>query len=436
MMNQLQKNNQVLDCQVAVIGAGMAGMAATIFAAGKGLSSICVGKASEISFSSGCLDLFSRIPATATCEPRSFSNPFEGIETLIKAQPHHPYAKISREEIVQGVEEFTGFMNQAGIQYYCTPETNQQIITPAGTLKSTWCVPSAMIAGTRALAEKKRILIVDIRGLKGFGARQMAQNLKGVHPCMGSVTIGFPGRETAGDLMCERLTWDLETPDVMERFIEVIRPHVAGFDAVGLPAILGIYRFDELRNRLETALGKTVFEIPTLAPSVTGMRTKEAFLGRLGKISVPHFPVFVKEIEMDDKKGFSFHLPQGMTTLEVRAQSLVLATGRFLGRGLGKGEKGIKEMLFDLPVTQPDHRSKWFARDFFDAKGHPVNRTGIETDPMFRPLGLDKGPFHPRLFAAGSILAHQDWKRERSGSGLSIATAYKAVKSIAQILKD
>jgi len=430
------ETNNIINCQVAVIGAGMAGMSAAIFAANRGLSTVCVGKASEISFSSGCLDLFSRIPGA---DRHAFLNPFTGIDALSEVQPDHPYSKVSREEIVQGFEEFTGFMNRSGIQYHCTPETNQQIITPAGTLKSTWCVPSAMIAGTRALAEKKRILIVDIRGLKGFGARQMAQNLKKAHPSMGSVTIGFPGRETAGDLMCERLTWDLETPDVLSRFIDEIRPHAKDYDAVGLPAILGIYRFEELKTKMEKALGKTVFEIPTLAPSVTGMRTKEAFLGQLSGISVRHFPVLVNNLEVDasggKSSGFRFEVTEGISVKEVRTQALVLATGRFLGRGLGVDDTGrIKEALLNLPVAQTRDRSGWFQRDFFNKNGHPINRTGVETDGFFRPLGRDGAVFHPQLYAAGSLLAHQDWKREKSGSGISIATAYKAVSHVAESL--
>ncbi|WDP89382.1 MAG: glycerol-3-phosphate dehydrogenase subunit GlpB [Desulfobacter sp.] len=420
--------NKPVNCNVAVIGAGMAGMAAAIFAANRGLSVVCVGKASEISFSSGCLDLFSRIPGS---DMPAFDNPFEGIAALTKLQPDHPYAKVGREDIVQGFEEFTGFMNTSGIQYHCTPETNQKIITPAGTLKSTWCVPSAMYAGTRALAEKKKILIVDIRGLKGFGARQMAQSLKKHHPCMGSVTVEFPGRETAGDLMCERLTWDLETPDILSRFIGVLRPHTAGYDTVGLPAILGIYRFEELKNKIEKALGKTVFEIPTLAPSVTGMRTKEAFLGQLPASKVRHYPVMVKDITHGEA-GFSFEVSEGIAVREVRAENLILATGRFMGRGLGVNASGnIREMLFDLPVTQPRDRREWFRRDFFNPKGHGVNRSGLETDECFRPLGRGGKVFHPKLYAAGSILAHQDWKREKSGSGISIASAYRAVDHLA-----
>ena len=424
------QTGNTLNCQVAVVGSGMAGMAAAIFAANRGLSVVQVGKPSEISFSSGCLDLFSTIPGESL---RTFENPFEGIEALTAEQPDHPYAKVSRDEIVQGFEEFTGFMNAAGIQYHCTPQTNQRIVTPAGTLKSSWCVPSAMYAGTRALAEKKRILIVDIRGLKGFGARQMAQNLKAAHPCMGSITVEFPGREKAGDLMCERLTWDLETPDVLKRFIKVLRPHVAGYDAIGLPAILGIYRFEELRTKMEKALGTTVFEIPTLAPSVTGMRTKEAYIGHLRNTGVRHFPVAVKDIQTGENGGFRFEVTEGFQNFEINAERMILATGRFLGKGLGVNDVGvIKEMLFDLPVTQADHRSQWFDRDFFNKKGHAVNRAGVETDAVFRPLKGDRKPFNDGLYAAGSVLAHQDWKREKSGAGISIVSAYKAVAHLAE----
>ena len=36
----------------------------------------------------------------------------------------------------------------------------------------------------------------------------------------------------------------------------------------------------------------------------------------------------------------------------------------------------------------------------------------------------------PRLYAAGIVLANQDWVRQRCGAGVAIATAYKAVLSI------
>jgi glycerol-3-phosphate dehydrogenase subunit B len=43
---------------------------------------------------------------------------------------------------------------------------------------------------------------------------------------------------------------------------------------------------------------------------------------------------------------------------------------------------------------------------------------------------------YENLFAAGIIIAHQDWIRERCGAGIAIATAYKAVESAAQFLSQ
>ncbi len=418
---------------LAVVGSGMAGMAAAIFAYNRGISFVQVGQASELSFSSGCLDLFSILPGRF---PKVFADPFVGIDALTKKMPHHPYSRVTRSLIREAFADFTDFMESAGIYYYGPKQKdqntweNQHIITPAGTLKPTWQVPATMHAGSLAIARNQRICIVDIKGLKGFGARQMAQTLQPQLPCVTGATIAFPGRETVKDLMCERLAWDLENPKILAQFISLLKPHADRVDVLGLPAILGMYRFEKLHRTLELALKKPVFEIPTLSPSVTGMRMKEAFLKKITDLGAHHFPVAVSDI-VPDKDGFRFFVTQGLQTIEIRAENLVLATGRFMGRGLGVREEQVKEMLFDLPVTQPETRAGWLCPDFFDPAGHPVNQAGIETDDWFRPLGSTGSVFHPRLYAAGSILAHQDWKREKSGAGIAIASAFKAVSHIA-----
>jgi glycerol-3-phosphate dehydrogenase subunit B len=48
-------------------------------------------------------------------------------------------------------------------------------------------------------------------------------------------------------------------------------------------------------------------------------------------------------------------------------------------------------------------------------------------------MGTDGHPAFANLFAAGIILAHQDWTRMKCGSGLSVATAYGAVESISSL---
>ena len=53
-----------------------------------------------------------------------------------------------------------------------------------------------------------------------------------------------------------------------------------------------------------------------------------------------------------------------------------------------------------------------------------------------RKSGNGKGcPAYKALFAAGSILAHNDWKRLKCGAGLAIATAYGAVNAFIQLCR-
>jgi len=106
-----------------------------------------------------------------------------------------------------------------------------------------------------------------------------------------------------------------------------------------------------------------------------------------------------------------------------------------MGGGLHADRRGVRETLFDLPVHQPEGREGWHRQDFLDPKGHPVNRAGLEIDDSFRPLAASGRPAHAHLFAAGSILAHQDWIRMKCGAGLSIATAYGAVQGAVKALK-
>jgi glycerol-3-phosphate dehydrogenase subunit B len=59
----------------------------------------------------------------------------------------------------------------------------------------------------------------------------------------------------------------------------------------------------------------------------------------------------------------------------------------------------------------------------------------LEIDNYFRPVNEGQHPVYPNLYAAGSILAHQDWMREKCGSGLAIASAYGAVNAYRKLCR-
>jgi glycerol-3-phosphate dehydrogenase subunit B len=58
-----------------------------------------------------------------------------------------------------------------------------------------------------------------------------------------------------------------------------------------------------------------------------------------------------------------------------------------------------------------------------------INQAGLQIDDSFRPLNDSGNPAFATLFAAGFILAHNDWMRLKCGADLAIATAYGAVNA-------
>jgi glycerol-3-phosphate dehydrogenase subunit B len=179
---------------------------------------------------------------------------------------------------------------------------------------------------------------------------------------------------------------------------------------------------------LESLLGKPVFEIPMPPVSVPGIRLQETLVRGLGKNELLHsWPEMVKGVDVLPGGGFCLAVERDGCRLRVRSKGVLLATGRFLGRGLTAGRSGIRESLMDLPVFQPESRRVWHNADLFHPQGHPVNTAGIEVDERFRPLTAKSPPFAGNLYAAGSILAHSDWTRLKCGSGVAVATAFAAV---------
>ena len=410
-------------CDLLVIGTGMAGMAAALFAAKKGITTIQVGLPGGINFAGGLLDLMAVHPVG---EKRPWKDPWACIRALVQDEPAHPYAKIAPEAIRTALSEVTQFLAAVGLPYTGYGSRNVQLLTPAGTVKTTYRVPLSMWKGVDAWIDKSACLLVDFQGMKGFSARQIAEIQKPDWPGLRSARIALPGFK--GEAYPVTMARALESPDMGKVLVKAVKPHLQGESVVGFPAFLGFEDTARLIAFLETELGLQIFEIPTMPPSLGGLRLQRAFEKGLPTLGVQ--ALYQKQVRGVERLGngdFRFEIGGADIDTVVRAKGAVLATGRFFGKGLHAHRTGIRETVFGLPVRQPESRTEWHHPDFLSPAGHPVNRAGLETDEWFRPLGEDGAPAYRNLFAAGSILAHQDWMRMKCGSGLAIATAFKAV---------
>jgi glycerol-3-phosphate dehydrogenase subunit B len=417
--------------ELAVIGSGIAGFAASVFAVNRKISTALAGNSGAVAYTTGYLDLLGRLDGSTV----AIADPWQALENLRQAQPDHPLSRIAGADIRAGFDEFTSFLGESGIAYSRAGDRNISALTPAGTLKQTLCVPATMAAGPRAFAAKAACVIVDFEGLKGFSAREVVANLGDRWPGLAAQRIGFPdmGR---GEIYPEVMARALEVPATRVKLAAALKSVAGQARVIGLPAILGMHRPDDVHADLENLTGLGIFEIPTMPPSVPGVRLRELLEQTLPKKGVTLIPQQKVTALHFDGVGATLDLRDGFGPIRIRARAVILATGRFLSGGLEAHPDGIREHLLDLPVTQPAGRADWYRERYTDVRGHAIHRAGIETDAQSRPLGRDRRPCSERLFAAGVIVAHQDWIRSRSGAGIAIATAYQAVAAAESYLRE
>jgi len=420
-------------CDVAVIGAGMAGMAAALFAAERGLSCIQVGNGGGILYASGLLDFLGVHPIA---ERRLWRSPYQALPALAREEPLHPLARVDAPSIRAAFASFVAALDAAGLAYAHLGEENRRVLTSIGTVKTTYGVPRTMIAGAEALLARSPCLLVDFRGLREFSASQIVATLGDRWPGLRHRRIEFPGYEAVPELYAAHLARALETADTRARTIALVKPLLGDARAVGFPAVLGLKRSGEVHAAFEAGLGVPVFEIPTMPTSVPGLRL-------LGALEAAVSARGVRRRHQATVRALAFDGDGGTATLDlngvpggerVSARAVVMATGRFMGRGLTADRGQVRESILGMPVHQPASREAWHQHEFFDPSGHAVNRAGLEIDDAWRPLNAAGKPAWARLFAVGSILAYQDWMRSKCGSGLAIATAWAAIGQVVREL--
>lgn len=429
---RMKMNSQPdLSCDLFIIGQGLAGMSAAVFAANRGLQVCQIGTGHPLVLHSGLFDFLSSWPVHETTH---WEDPWKALAALKMTERKHPYAHLDSTDIGNAFDEIAAFLSSEGLPYGIRSGKNSKLITSIGTVKSSYMIPFTMLSAVSAFQQKIPSLIVDIKGLREFSAQQIRETLKTSWPTLSTASIDPDFGDRKGEKTAEHLARTLDLEQNRKIFADAIRPHLNGEKAVGLPPILGIQFSVEAVTDLERQLGVSVFEIPCLPPGAPGVRLKETFERGLDKKGVVRLGnARINNITQKDDGGFSIRLSSDFMDKTVQSKGLVLASGRFMGKGLVADGKKVRESVFGIPVVQPETRSGWYRKRFFDQQGHAINRAGVEIDPFQRPLDEYGYALYSRLFAAGSILAHQDWTREKSGSGIALASAYHAVLSFMEL---
>jgi glycerol-3-phosphate dehydrogenase subunit B len=336
------------------------------------------------------------------------------------------------ELIRSSLEWFKERLGELG--YQGRLEENFLLPTAVGVAKPTALVPQTMAAGD--LRAGGRFVFVGLRGLKDFYPAYLADNLARAS-LPGGVSVSARAVELApplgveGDVNSTGFARRFEQPEFRDLVVRELERRLVPGEIVGFPAVLGLRHAREVWQELETRLRHPVFEVPTLPPSVGGIRVFDSMTGALRREGAR--VVVGSTVSSAEHSGRTLEGVVAQTAGRPRtykAGSFVLASGGFASGGLQLDSHGrVRETAFDLPLLgAPAPDAPRFEPGYFDE--HPIARAGLAVDDELRPLDAEGAPAFENLHAAGATLAGAAPWREASGNGLSLATGYAAASAI------
>jgi glycerol-3-phosphate dehydrogenase subunit B len=395
-----------INFDVVITGGGISGLMAGIELAGSGASVAVISRGDPaVCLSTGCIDLLAL-----------GSDPLSTIKEL---PPVHPYNLVPHAIIEEAIVKFGDIMFDAGLPYIGNVHSNRKILTPIGNSKTTCLVPRTM--ETAPQDETPYVHVIGFKGLKDFYPSYITSS----RPNTG-FSIYDAGVESTMSISSR-----FDDSGFIEEFIKWLKSLEIPDGRIAMPAVLGLTESLRAIELITESTERLVFEIPTLPPSIPGMRLfrilKKALQSKGGEI---FWGLPIASVEKQGKLIEALTIETHARHTRLNAKAFILASGSFVSGGLYADMKdNVQETVFDLPVFVPGTRDSWFGNEFF-TPGHEIEKAGILTDSSFRPVDVP----YENLFVCGSILAHSEVMKNGCGHGLGLATGLAAAKSCKRYL--
>lgn len=407
---------------VIVIGAGTAGMVAGTRLAEEG-ADVCV-----LARGIGSTHLAPGTIDVLGYSPERVDSPLEGIAALADARPDHPYARLGAGAVARALEWLIATVARGALgdyRYVGSAQRNLLLPTAVGSLKPSALVPETLAAGDAG--GLGRIAVVGPTPLRDFHPNLCAENLRGAgidaRPVRVEVEVDRADASVLG------LARRSEEPAWRAALAARLLPLVRGVDQIALPAMLGVRDPHAVLEDLARRLGRPVFEIPTLPPSVPGMRLY-AILERALRAAGGRLVVGAGVIahRRDGERVVSVDTETAGSSTTYEAGVFVLATG-----GLHSGAIALDshwrahERTFDLPLAGvPEAGAPRFVPGYFDEQ--PLARLGVAVDDRLRATGAEN------VVVAGAALPGAAPWLEASGEGIALASGHQAAVVASELL--
>lgn len=410
-----------------MIGAGLAGLVAALRLAEGGARVTVVAKgAGSLHLSPAVIDVLGYAPDVVDA-------PRDAMGDFLALRPGHPYAHIGAEALEDALAWFTDRVPQMG--YSGDGPRNLLLPSAVGVPRPTALAPASMAGGD--VRGGGRFLAVGLSVLKDFFPRLLAENLGravlpgGARAQARHAEVSVNPRPSEADVSAPVFARALdERGDLRTTLGDALRALVQDGETILMPAVLGLARAPEVWAAVQARAGAPIAEIPTVPPSVAGMRLQHelsaAVMAAGGRIVMGPPAVGCAGA---DGRITEVLVSDAARTRGIPADAVVLATGGFAAGGLELDSHGaLRETVLDLPVSGPPEGVEPLSIRHLDHQ--PLMASGVAVDDGLRPIGPDGAVVWANLRAAGSIVAGAEPWREKSGEGIAIAGGYRAAGAI------
>lgn len=403
-----------------IIGGGLAGLLCGIRLCESGQRCAIVSRGqSALSFSSGSLDLLSRLPD---------GQPVDTLTSAIsQLPPAHPYALLGAEQVERYARQAQQLLADCGLELQSEVARPHLRVTPLGGLRRAWLSPQEIALNP---AVNQRIGVVGIGGFLDFQPQLAAAALRKRGFDARAEEIELPVldrlRDNASEFRAVNIARVLDEPEQYAALFDALYPLSQQYEMLYLPACFGLTD-SRLYTRLNQNLASPLRLLPTLPPSVPGMRMQHLLQQRfihLGGDWMPGDEVIATDV-VDGRVTQLW--TRKHEDIPLRAKHVVLASGSFFSNGLIAGRDRVREAVFGLDVLQSESRRDWYRDDIFDRQ--PWQSFGVRCDAALH--GLRQGEIISNLYVIGSVLGGFDAIAEGCGGGVCAVTALHAAAQIA-----
>ncbi len=429
---------------VVVIGGGLAGLSAAWRAVRSGLQTCLVTHGwGTLYWGSGCIDVFSVNHDYTMQESRT---PIDGLRKVRDETSDHPYSLLEETFCREVIEDFKSIFQDNGYRLRGSLDHQYTLPTSLGTLRKTCLAPVTMLAGDIHEMNKPS-LIVGFENFHDFSSKLVAHNLimNGIQTKWCNVDVSkFTSKSktiSPTAITSTRLSYWMEKEDFRNFIIGelqhlLVNPEFRETRSIGIPAVLGNKNAQNIHNEILQKLGIPVYEIPTLPPSVPGIRLAHILVEEIRKSGgIVHEGIQILSAQTEDHRVVAVCSESAAGKRSYTAREFILATGGMIGGGIQMGyQETPREVIFNLPVTIPEVESS-LSKSTTHIRS-PLFNVGIKTNAQLQPLSSNGEIFLDNVTCAGTVLHGGDYVIESSVEGVGLFTGCLAGAIVSKKLQE